>query len=449
MSYEEFLGIPEDPNTLGRFSTGQKVEDLQYRLRALGFFSGDVTGSYDTNIITAVKELQAAIGYDQNGQVDPQLYDLIFSSEAPTGVKVALSEGMSGPVVRNLQNHLKALCLYEGDVDGVYDIDVITAVQQFQQTYGYSVDASATPEVQQALAYEAEQLAEIFGSSSYTCDVTKQSLNMATVATDSKVRIRSEASTESEPLDKLSDGTTVRILEAGESWSKIQYEDTVGYMLNTFLRPTDMNMLVLSYSGNGKSYTIGATMEDYQSGANLPSVEFAAYLASPAAQSPERITHEYATVSTGDDAVLLNLRAAADSAGEIIAKLENGSKHVVIEKGDEWTKIEYEDGEGYLMTAYLEFHLETTEVEPETTEESESPDDALMVAIYATVSAADGTADVFDVDSADAVRLGELPNGTQVTVLSMDDSWVHIELMGRQGYMHDSDLTIDMGDALI
>ena len=63
-------------------------------------------------------------------------------------MNIDLTEGMSGPVVLELQENLQTLSLYDGDLDSIYDVDVIEAVNLFQQVYGYTVSSTVTTEVQ-------------------------------------------------------------------------------------------------------------------------------------------------------------------------------------------------------------------------------------------------------------------------------------------------------------
>lgn len=452
LTYDQFLGIPDDPDTLGRFSSGQEVLDLQYRLRALGYLNDEISETYNTATVNAVKQFQADIGCEQNGQVTPALYSFIFSPDAPTSISVTLTSGVSGPLVRKLQESLTSLRLYEGELDGIYDVDVIQSIRLFQQAYGYAASDEATPEMQQAIRHEAEQLAALFGASSYTCEQSFEAVPMATVVTSSKVRIRSEASTDSEPLDKVGDGEQVLVHETDGTWSKVQYENTVGYMMNSYLEASSSEMLTLHYTGaNGQSYTIGNTIEQYRSGASLPAEAFAKRLASVAG-SRESVSTEYATVSTGAETLKLNLRTDDSPDGEIIAELLNGSEAKVLHKGDAWTLVESEAGVGYLMNDYLSFHTVVKEEEPVSeTEEmidellEEQPDSV----IYATVQAPGGTADVFDVDSDDANQIGYLPHETQVVLVSIDDGWCYIDFMGNRGYMREETLSFDLNDGLI
>ena len=442
LSYDDFLGIPEDPDTLGRFSTGQEVEDLQYRLRALGFYSDEITGSYRTSTINAVKQVQRELGLEQNGYASPELLELIYAPDAPTAMNVELSSGMSGPIVRQLQTSLSALRLYDSDIDGVYDVDVIAAVQLFQQVYGYLVSEVATTEVQKAIYYEAGKLESTFGDGEYTCEQSTETIPMAVVSSSVQVRVREKASTNSDALDKVTDGTQLLLLEKGDTWSKIQYGTTVGYMKNVFLNFVDRNVTVLKYTGaNGDPvYTIGNTIAEYQSGAPYPAETFAAYLANEGSLEDYEGIANYATVDTGADGTKLNLRANPSSSGDVIAELENGTQLKVLLKSAEWTLVEYEGGNGYLMNQYLDF-WSGSEDALETGEGGTPVEDGFQTAVTALVQApGGGNANVFDLDSDDANKIGYLPHNTEVTIVRADDDWSLIDFQGNQGYMRNENL---------
>ena len=82
--------------------------------------------------------------------------EVLFTEDAPvSGDFVTVEEGRSGPAVEKMQRALADIGLYSGDMDGIYDIDVIEAVKKFQAACAYSADGVATPEMQQALYYQA------------------------------------------------------------------------------------------------------------------------------------------------------------------------------------------------------------------------------------------------------------------------------------------------------
>ena len=49
----------------------------------------------------------------------------------------------------------------------------------------------------------------------------------------------------------------------------------------------------------------------------------------------------------------LNMRKSDSKNSELISRVPNGSKVEIIEKGESWTKIEYDGKIGYVMSDYL------------------------------------------------------------------------------------------------
>lgn len=62
----------------------------------------------------------------------------------------------------------------------------------------------------------------------------------------------------------------------------------------------------------------------------------------------------YATIKVPNKGPL-NMREKDSGKSDIITRIPHGSSVEVVERGDEWTKIEYEGKSGYVMTEYLVF----------------------------------------------------------------------------------------------
>ena len=73
-------------------------------------------------------------------------------------------------------------------------------------------------------------LAAMMAVSAYAYDVQG-----GTVTTSSAVNFRQEATTESESMGKLSDGTRVAVLDALDGWYKVAYDGEVGYMSSDYV----------------------------------------------------------------------------------------------------------------------------------------------------------------------------------------------------------------------
>ena len=185
-TYEQFLGIPDNDEDLGRDSDGKDVLNLQTRLRDLGIYDGKLDGKYGGGTVNAVREAQRLMGREETGVASPEfLAALMDDAQAPTARNVAVKEGMSGPVVRSIQESLQKMKLYDEKIDGVFDVDVLEAVKVFQGAYGYPADGIMESEIQKALYYESGKLEEIFAQNpDFACEVTGGQINMGKVTSD-------------------------------------------------------------------------------------------------------------------------------------------------------------------------------------------------------------------------------------------------------------------------
>ena len=76
----------------------------------------------------------------------------------------------------------------------MYDAAVVQAVKSFQRAYCYDEDGVAAPQVQKAIAYEAQRVAETFGEAGYECEWADEPLELARAAAKSGVKVRQSAS---------------------------------------------------------------------------------------------------------------------------------------------------------------------------------------------------------------------------------------------------------------
>ena len=444
-TYKEFLGIPDEEGVMGRYSEGEDVRDLQMRLRDLGLYNDTISGVYQVPTVTAVREAQALMGMEQTGVATLEFQEKVYAADAPAAMNVKLQEGNSGPAVRQLQENLAALQLYDGDIDSVYDVDVVEAVKVFQGAYGYNLDGVATTEVQKAIYYEAGRMKNLFeAEGGYTLQKVDEEITMGTINCELGVRLREGQSTESKKKGLLKQGDVIVVLEKGEKrddWSQVQKGKNSGYVQNKyvdFFNQTISSLRYVSDSGSNTTYTIGYTAKDYYSGADRPADKFSDYLASGGSLDSYHDLVEYATVSTGDDTLPLNLREQPNTDSEIEDVLPNGTQVTVRQHATDWSLVDYKGNQGYLLNQYLEFWtggenaLQTLEAgEPVEVEE----DDEIE---HAQVASDEGSkASVYEEDSADAKVLGTLKNGTQVDVLQTRDGWSLISYQGHQGYMHE------------
>lgn len=363
---------------------------------------------------------------------------------------MAVKEGMSGPVVRSIQQDLKKLKLYDEKIDGVFDVDVLQAVKVFQGAYGYPADGVMESEIQKALYYESGKVEELFaGRGDFSCETTGGQLTMGQVTSDVSIRLREKPSAGSDALTRLSPGDLVVALEYDASWSKVQRGRNVGYVNNAFLTYYPQDIYELSYtSADGQlAYAIGHTEDGYLRGASVPAEDFEEYLASGGSLEDHGLQDELATVNTDGAGAALNLREAPSTDSAVLAEIPDGTGVVVLLRSAEWTLVEWEGRTGYLLNRYLAFEGEDAGEAPEAEEPEAEGGEKVSVMLPAMVLAMDGGyAPVYDVDSEDATELGRIKNGKRLMVVETSGGWSLISYKNHTGYMKDEDLQFMLAD---
>lgn len=127
------------------------------------------------------------------------------------------------------------------------------------------------------------------------------------------VNVRTEASTESALVGKIYKGGGGDVLEKGTEWSKIQSGNVIGYIKNEY-----------AYFGEEVETHITECANIY-------------------------------AISTVD---ALRVRSSADSGNNVIATIDTGAEIQVMEKGTEWTKVNYIGQTAYVATGYMKFEYE-------------------------------------------------------------------------------------------
>ena len=163
---------PKPPTkTLRPGDKDEEVKLLQQRLKDLGYYTGNITGVYNTATTEAVKAFQKKSRLEQDGILGPITRTVLYGVNAiyavPTAIPVStptptttpitpenvivIRAGSMGEVVRRLQARLQELGYYTSRLDGVYLTDDIEAVRAFQSANGLKVDGKAGYETQTAL----------------------------------------------------------------------------------------------------------------------------------------------------------------------------------------------------------------------------------------------------------------------------------------------------------
>ncbi|MDO5298792.1 MAG: peptidoglycan-binding protein, partial [Clostridia bacterium] len=141
-------------------SSGETVKSLQTKLKALGFYSGEITGNVGTKTEAAIKAFQRKYGLTADGIAGPQTIAKIDAAYASSGNSTSSSSssssglklGSSGTDVRNLQQDLTTLGYYWADITGSFGSKTETAVKRFQEENGLTADGVAGSKTLAAIA---------------------------------------------------------------------------------------------------------------------------------------------------------------------------------------------------------------------------------------------------------------------------------------------------------
>ena len=126
---------------LARGAAGIRVEQLQARLRELGYTAMPVDGSFGERTEDAVRRFQRASGLKEDGIAGIRTLKALASKKATAcSGYIELRKGDTGSRVSEMQKQLKALGFLEGKASGVYDKKTVDAVRAFLEDRGLEGD---------------------------------------------------------------------------------------------------------------------------------------------------------------------------------------------------------------------------------------------------------------------------------------------------------------------
>ncbi|MEC4854191.1 MAG: peptidoglycan-binding protein, partial [Jaaginema sp. PMC 1079.18] len=137
-------------------SRGTRVRSLQQRLRTLGYYKGEITGVFDANTKEALMRFQQAQNLTVDGVAGPRTFTLLgtaqpvatTSTPTPTPAEpteIYLGLGSEGTRVRSLQQRLRTLGYYQGEITGRFDGATENALKRFQSAQNLTADGIAGP----------------------------------------------------------------------------------------------------------------------------------------------------------------------------------------------------------------------------------------------------------------------------------------------------------------
>lgn len=214
---------------------------------------------------------------------------------------------------------------------------------------------------------------------------TNVALGTGTVKCSSSVNFRSAPNTSSTSYGELKNGTKVNVVGVSSGWYKVTYNGKTGYIHPDYI--------TLASSSAGTAIAPSNT-----------------------------VTSTTGTAGTVKCSSSVNLRSAANTSSSILAELKNGTKITVVSTANGWCKVTYSGKTGYIKQDYVS----TTGSASNNT--SASTGTAAVVKCSSTVNFRSAA-------STSSTILGELKNGTAVTVLSTSNGWSKVSYAGKTGYI--------------
>ena len=214
---------------------------------------------------------------------------------------------------------------------------------------------------------------------------TDVALGTGTVKCSSSVNFRSAPNTSSTSYGELKNGTKVNVVGVSSGWYKVTYNGKTGYIHPDYI--------TLASSSAGTAIAPSNT-----------------------------VTSTTGTAGTVKCSSSVNLRSEANTSSSILAELKNGTAVTVVSTANGWCKVNCSGKTGYIKQDYVS----TSGLASNNT--SASTGTAAVVKCSSTVNFRSAA-------STSSTILGELKNGTAITVLSTSNGWSKVSYAGKTGYI--------------
>ena len=128
-----------------KYSASQ-ISDVQQKLGALGIYSGEITGKAGEKTIAAIQSFQKKIGLEPSGNLTPTTLSRLDEAYSQlSGAKTATAEtksanSASSATIMDVQEKLKELGLYQGEITGNAGDKTTAAIKEFQKENGLAAD---------------------------------------------------------------------------------------------------------------------------------------------------------------------------------------------------------------------------------------------------------------------------------------------------------------------
>lgn len=217
----------------------------------------------------------------------------------------------------------------------------------------------------------------------------------------SKLNLRAKASTSSSTLGRYGNGTSVKVLEYGNEWCRVEVSGKTGYMMTRYL--------AFSSTATNNPYYPGATATPSFGGGGGT-----------------------ATVSNKNPRDVLNMRAQPSTSSSIIGRYGNGTQVRVLDRGSTWCQVEIGGKTGYMVTSNLSFSSSpspTYNPYPTPTPAPGTPGGTRAAVVTSK------TINLYSMPSTASISLAIFNNGTPVEIVSYGTTWSQVVIRGQRGYV--------------
>ena len=456
---------------------GMSQRGAQQMARAHGMSARDILSFYYPGTTVATNSLSESL-YGSGGET------IGGETEPPE----TLQYGSTGEAVKELQRNLQALGFFDGNIGGNYLTLTEQAVRDYQQARGLTVDGIATPELQRAIAAEAQGNAPTDTPAPETARGVIQMSNPSV-----RLNVRKGPGTEYKVAGTLTHGTEVEILGVSGKWTQIRTESLEGYVMSSYLKVIEATpsptpevtpspeatqepgaYQTLRYGSTGEAVkalqrrlkelgffdgNIGGNyltlteqaVRDYQAANGLTvdgvaTPELQARLfgeqepdATPAptdtpaptaapTQAPETVRTGVVTVSGSR----LNLREQPSTSSRILARLTGGTKVSILGESGSWYRVSHDGLVGYLSAQYVRVtETAATPAPANTPEPTNAPTNTPAPTAAPTQAPETGRTGVVSI-SGSRLNLREQPS-TSSRILARLTGGTKVSILGESG----------------
>lgn len=220
-----------------------EIADMQTRLTALGYYTGEITGVLDDATLAALHDYFAASDMSAENFISQEQYDVLMSD-------AAVAKQVEGQYTQEQIDKVQGLLVklgYLSKASGVYDEDTITAIKTAQA----NCDMEVTGEISDDLVKALEQAAARLDSQSTTVSGNATSTASTSTATVTTVQTADKTSgspvtgyTFGEVSAPADDNQTVFIWVSGMALALV-LGTTVVYIKNKSAKKKKINFTVI------------------------------------------------------------------------------------------------------------------------------------------------------------------------------------------------------------